>query len=343
MLEDYVDQGLPGLILLIRDSSGVWTGSAGMSDIGEDVSMQPCHTSKVASITKPFIATLVMMLVEEQVISLDDRVGEWISPEKLEGVENARNATIRQLMNHTSGVFDVISDDDFYLSVLNHPQKEWKPQELLGFVEDQSAYFSSGKGVHYSNTNYLLLSMVLEKATGKPHHQLLHNRILEPLNLENTVYHYHDDLPENTAQGYYDLYNDGDIRNLTNYNTGNGNGYNGIYSTVKDLQVFIEVLVRNQSLLEGGTVDQMLDFDVPVENGKKNGLGLYKDFIEHPAGTYAYGHRGRDLAYSGDMYWFPEEDYTMVTLVNYGADGESKLRPVYRAYLWEVVSVLVEK
>lgn len=341
ILADYTDKGLPGITLLIRDSSGVWTGSAGMADIEEGVPMDVCHISKVASITKPFMAALTLKLEKEAVLTLSDPVQKHVDEEKLEGIANAKKATIRQLLNHTSGVYDIVSDDDFYLAVLNQPKKEWDQEDLLEYVEDEPAYFARGTDVKYSNTNFLLLSMVIEGATGRSHFELLKEKIIDPLGLENTVYHPQQSLPGKTAQGYFDLYNNGQIVDVSNYNTGNGNGYNGIYSTVEDLQVFIEALLRDKTLLVNKQLAKMKDFN-RAETYREIGVGIMKDFQGHPAETYGLGHGGSDLAYSGEMYYFPEEDYTMVTLVNYGTNGESELGTVYEQYRSDVVEKLME-
>ncbi len=340
LLKEYHEKGLPGISLLIRDSSGLWIGSEGMADLEQDVPMRVCHISKVASITKPFMASLVMMLEKEGKLSLDDPISKYIKGNKLLNIENAKEVTIRQLMNHTSGIYDVISDDEFYLSVLDNPQKEWEHEELLEYVKGDNAYFPPGEDVQYSNSNYLLLSMVIERATRQTHFKVLKEKIIDPLSLSSTVYHPQQPLPANTAKGYFDLYNNGNILELSDYNTGNGNGYNGIYSTVKDLQVFIESLVRSKSLVGTKQLNKMQTFN-RAETYREIGLGLMKDFQDHPSNTYAIGHGGSDLAYSGEMYYFPQEDYTMVTLVNYGTNGDSELGEVYEAYRKDVVSVLM--
>ena len=338
LLRTYTNKGLPGIILLIRSYSGRWSGAAGMADIKGDVKMKPCHVSKVASITKPFIATLVLMLAEDGKLSLDDKVKTYIN-EDISKVANAQEATIRHLLNHTSGVYDIVSDDDFYLSVLNDPPHEWGAQELLTYLEDDEAYFKPGSDVKYSNTNYLLLSLVIEGATGRSHYKLLREKILDPLKMKNTVYHPQQELPGNTARGYYDLYNNGNIANLTNYNTGNGNGYNGIYSTVYDLQTFIEALFRSRSLLPEERLQQMQTFR-EAEAYPGIGLGVMQDFPEDSMSRYAVGHSGKDLAYSGEMWYFPQGDLTFISLVNYGFNGDSDLNPVYEAFRDSVVKVL---
>lgn len=338
LLRTYSNRGLPGITLLIRDSSGVWTGAAGRADIEQDVAMKPCHISKVASITKPFIGTLVMMLAEEDQLDLDQQITTYIK-EDVSDVANADRATVRQLLNHTSGIYDVVSDDPFYLAVLNDPTHEWEAEELLTYVEDDAPYAELGSEVQYANTNYLLLSLVIEGATGRSHYQLLQEKILQPLNLFNTVYHPQQSLPDQTARGYYDLYNNGNIADLTNYNTGNGNGYNGIYSNVRDLQTFIEALLRDKKLVSKQSLDQMQQFR-KEDSSRSIGLGLMQDFPDQHEASYGLGHGGKDLAYSGDLWYFPEEDLTFVTLVNYGLNGESDLKRVYKQYRDRAIQLL---
>jgi D-alanyl-D-alanine carboxypeptidase len=174
--------------------------------------------------------------------------------------------------------------------------------------------------------------MVINKVAGKNHSDLIHEFIIDPLGLKHTYYYWHDPLTENPAQGYFDLYNNGSICNLTNYNTGSGNGYAGIYSSVRDQMIFIEALVKNKTLLSQASLDKMMTFDMPEEEGTHRllGLGLYKDFIDRAdTSEYSYGHRGRDLAYSFDVNYFPKNQTTMALLVNYGTDGNSSLRPFF--------------
>jgi D-alanyl-D-alanine carboxypeptidase len=331
VLDAHVARGLPGISALIRDESGVWVGAAGKADISENIDMKPCTVSKACSITKTFIGTLTLKLVEEGKIKLDEPLTTYLSQEILDEVKNARESTVRMLLNHQTGIADVIDDNNFYLAVLNQPDRKWKPEELIRYVYGDEPEFSpAGSDETYSNTNYLLLVMVIEQATGQDHAKLLREKVIQPLNLENTAYYWHDPLPSYTAQGYFDLYNNGSILNVTNYNTGSGNGYGGLYSNVYDLQLFIEALVREKRVLSAPMLEEMLHFTKEVETyNRANGLGIFKDFLERAPEEYAYGHRGRDLGYTADMYWFPEKDRTMVYFVNYGTDAASDLKSVF--------------
>lgn len=331
ILNKYVDKGLPGVVLLIHDSNGLWIGAAGKADIKEGIPMSPCTVSKVASITKMFTGVLIMKLVEQGKIDLDARVSKYLPENKIKKVKNASESTVRQLMNHTSGIYDIITDQGFYLAVLNNAAHNWEPEELLKYAEKKEPYFAPGKDCFYSNTNFLLLSMILNEVTTKPHSQLMHDYIFQPLDLKHTYYFWHDPLPGNTAQGYFDLYNNGTICNVSNYNTGSGNGYGGIYADVYDLMKFIEALLVKKTLLSQQSLNQMLVFDQPLEpeTFRYTGLAIYKDFIDRDPSEFSYGHRGRDLGYSADLNWFPKKNTTMAMIVNYGTDGKSSLRPTF--------------
>jgi D-alanyl-D-alanine carboxypeptidase len=318
------------VVLLIEDSGGLWIGSAGKADIDKGIDMNPCTVSKVASITKLFIGTLMLKLQEEKVLDLDDKISMYIPEKLLKNVENAENCSIRQLLNHTSGIYDIISDKGFYLALLNNPQKKWQPDELLEFAYNKPAEFSLGAGISYSNTNFLLASLVIDYAMGRPHYEVLREKIIDPLRLKHTYYYPHDDLSEGTAQGYFDLYNNNHIENLTNYNTGSGNGYGGIYSTVNDLKIFIKALLVNKTVLTEASLKEMLTFtDEEEGTDRAFGMGIFKDFLDRAPDEYALGHRGRDLAYSADLFYFPKNGTTMAFLVNYGTNGKSSLKDLF--------------
>jgi len=335
LIDSYVKKGLPGIVLLVKDDNGFFIGASGMADISGNVPMQACHISKIASITKFMLAVAIMRLQEKGILSLEDPISKYIPANKLDKISNGNELlNIRNLLNHTSGFYEVIEDQKFYLQVLNDPAKLWNADDLLNYVYGKEAMFpfNPTDTAGYSNTNYLLLSMIVESATGLPHAQVIHNEVIDLLGMEDTYYFWHDPLPETgIAQGYYDLYNNGNLENLTQWNTGSGNGYGGIYSTVWDMYVFADALFVQKSLLTESSLNEMLIFHPTIESRKQLGVGCFKDFIDigDPDKEYAWGHRGRDLSYSADLFYFPHHNATMSLMVNYGTDGDSPLRPVF--------------
>lgn len=346
ILDKYISKGLPGIILLVKDDNGFYIGSAGMADIDKDIKMQPCHISKIASITKFMLGVAILRLQEKGVLSLDDPISKYLTETTLKHIKNGEEPiTIRNLMNHTSGFYDLIEDQGFYLQVLNDPAKHWETEDLLKYVYDKPAMFSFAPEdtAAYSNTNFVLLSMIIEKATGKSHSRVLHEEVIDELGLQDTYYFYHDELPEGrVAQGYYDLYNNGTIVNLSNWNTGSGNGYGGIYSTVWDMYLFADALFVKHTLLNEISLGQMLQFHHTVESRKHLGVACFKDFIDigEPR-DYAWGHRGRDLSYSADLFYFPNHNAIMALMVNYGTDGDSFLKPVFLEMRDEIAKLIV--
>jgi len=340
VIDKYIKLGLPGISILIEDSNGVWVGSGGYADIENNIPFTPCHISKAASITKLLVGTLTMKLQEEGKININDPISNYIDESILKKIKNAEGKTIRQLMNHTTGIFDVITSSEFYLAVLNNPNKTWRQEELLKYVYGVDGYeLNNPYPAHYSSTNTLLLSMCLEKATGVTHDKLLREKILDPLGMTSTFYQGRETIPTTAAQGYFDLHNNGTILNVSNLITGSGNGYGGIYSNVFDLHKFLKALLVEKTILTQNSLDSMQNF-VQEDDDFFTGLSIIKKFTNKPA--YGIGHTGRDLGYVADAFYFPQRNSYMVFFVNYGTDGESALKPVFFNFESELVDVLLQ-
>lgn len=134
IIDTYVAKGFPGISLHIQDDEGVWVGSSGFADIKEDIRFEPCHVSKAASITKIMVGALTMKLQEEGILDIDDPVSNYIDANILAKIEHPEGMTIKNLMNHTTGIADLINTTAFYLDVLNNPTKTWEPEELIIYI-----------------------------------------------------------------------------------------------------------------------------------------------------------------------------------------------------------------
>lgn len=345
ILEKYKKRGLPGIAVLLEDEDGVWVGSIGKADIANDIDFKPCTVSKVASITKMMFATAVFQLVEQGKVNLDDKVSKWIKADIIKHVKNSEKATLRDLLQHSSGIYDIINDGDFYLAVLNNPNKKWEAEELIRFAYDKPTsleYVTPAKKGSYSNTNTLLLTMCIEEITGEPHAKWMNELVINKAGLSSTLYHSHDRLPSNVAQGYYDLYNNGTIVNVSNLIIGNGHGYNGIYSNVLDLHKFIKALFIDKTLVSQASLDVMQTFIEDDETGNL-GVGLLQQYKAIFPNDMGIGHSGRDLGYSGDAHYFPTKNNRIfIDLVNYGTNGKTKLRQVFYDMKDEFVTELLK-
>jgi D-alanyl-D-alanine carboxypeptidase len=331
ILDTYVKKGLPGISALVRDESGTWVGYSGKADIDKNIPFTPCHPSKAASITKFMVGTLMMMMQEKGLININDPISKYVDADIIKKVKNADRVTIKNCMQHTTGFYDIITDSEFYLAVLNNPNKQWDAEDLLKYVYGKDPYFAPNEGVEYSNTNTIFVGMCLDKVLGYHHSKALREMIWQPLGMKDTYYQSRDGLANTVAQGYYDLYNNNTIVNVSNLITGSGNGYGGVFSTVYDLEKFMNAYYYDKTLVSEESMATMMTF---IPEGEQNNLGVgimqkFKNFSSH----LGIGHSGRDLGYSADLFAFPtRNDRLMIFFVNYGTDGDTALREVFREF-----------
>lgn len=346
LLDKYRQKGLPGISLLISDKNGTWVGATGKADIENNIDFVPATISKAASITKFFMSTLVFKLIEDSVHTglgygiINTKISHWIPSNIIDKLPNGNLVTLGQCMNHETGIPDVIEQDDFYLAVLNNPNKKWQPQELLQFIYNKKPLFYPSDSAIYSNTNTILIKMVIEAATGKSHADLLKKYILQPLALNHTFYQPYDALPNSVAQGYFDLYNNNTIVNVSNLVTGSGNGYGGLYSNVFDLFTFIKAVFINKTLISQQSLNIMQTYG-KEDDPNYYGYGIQKSFLNH-GNNYGIGHKGRDLGYTANLFYFPNAGVIQVLFVNYGTDSKSNLRQVFFDFQEELLNLTLQ-
>lgn len=157
----------------------IWRGVAGFSVPG--VPLDTAMRLGIGSITKSITATLLVRLAEQGRLSLDDSVGRWLP--RISHVDPA--ITVRQLLNHSSGVFDVTNAPGYRDSILADVNARWTPQRMLGLL--RPPLFPRGTGWSYSNTNYQLAGLVAEAAGGRPLHQLVRETLLNPIGVTTPV------------------------------------------------------------------------------------------------------------------------------------------------------------
>jgi D-alanyl-D-alanine carboxypeptidase len=341
ILKDYTQKGLPGISVLVEDEYGTWTGAAGMADIAAQVPFAPCTVNKLGSITKMMFASMVFQLAEQNLIDLDEPISKHLSKELIGRVNNASEASLRDLLGHKTGIYDLIADAGFYLAVVNQPNKKWTSEELIRFTYDQPADFPFKSTVKYSNTNTLLASMVIDaiKPAGKDHAAWMHTLVFQKLGLSNTYYHTHDPLPRETARGYFDLYQEGTLTDVSNMITGSGHGFTGVYSNVYDIHRFMRALFVDQTLVSKTSLQAMQQWSAP-DTTYDIGIGLLREYKN--TGYAGIGHTGGDLGYAAVAHIFPDRNNRMlIYCVNYGTNGDSRLRSVYAAFRDELANALL--
>lgn len=191
-VEAAVAAGVPGATVTARDGHGVWSATAGVGDTRTGAPRSPADRFRVASITKSFVATVLLQLEAEGRLSLDDSVDRWLPGVVRGHGHDGRRITVRQLLNHTSGIHDYLADPGFSSAYFTkegffrHRYDTLTPQDLVDLAMRHAPDFAPGTSWRYSNTNYVLAGMVIEEVTGRPYATEINRRIIAPLHLRAT-------------------------------------------------------------------------------------------------------------------------------------------------------------
>ncbi|KNE84016.1 MULTISPECIES: serine hydrolase domain-containing protein [Streptomyces] len=297
-MDAQVAAGLPGVLLQAVDRHGVWNGSSGVADLETERPRLPKDRFRVGSITKTFVATVLLQLEAERRIDLDDTVEQWL-PGVVRGNGNdGRKITVRQLLNHTSGLFDYTSDAAFAEKLfgpgfLEHRYDTWTPEQLVRVGTGHEPDFAPGTDWNYSNTNYILAGMVIERVTGEEYAEEIERRILRPLRLRATTVPGTDpDMPRPHGRAYSPLGGDPaeKIHDVTELNPSVAGAAGEMISTTGDLNRFYRALVRGKVLPDR----QLKAMLTTVETGEAGiehyGLGIYPQTLS--CGVAIWGHSG---------------------------------------------------
>jgi D-alanyl-D-alanine carboxypeptidase len=309
----------------------------GYGIIGRDETLVTSeHQFKIASITKTYVAVIILQLIEEGKLDYDDLAYTYLSDldyvrfeeiHQLDGVAYAKKITLEHLLRHTSGIGDIFTDKEtrFILSVLTHKKRMYdKPRIMKRFYKyklHKQPTNIPGEGYHYSDMNFMLLGMVAEQVTGQSLPQLIRERILEPLEMVNTYFEYYEQA-RGTKQQIDTYLNRINITKKinTSYEWGGG----GLVSTVSETGRFAKALFQGELFQHPETLDRMMDMGPTQVFGKNVAMGLFHYTID---GISFYGHGG---FYGSLMLHAPEEDITICIHVGqanaaidpYGVMGE---------------------
>lgn len=319
LLDEMTGDGVVGVEMSVyKNSSGMWLGAGGKADLHDDIDMKPCNKTRVGSTVKMFTATIVLKLQEEGKLDLDDKISDFLDGDNVSKIENADKATIRQMLHHSSGIYNYIQNLKFQTASLNDLIKEWHSSDLLKYACNQKPYFDPGEDVQYSNTNYILLGLLIEKVEGKPLYQVFEDRIIDPLGLTATQFAGNDPVPDGIVRGYIDLYSNLNVIESTYYSgwdyyTADG----GLISNAYDMNVFFRALMNGQ-IINSTSLNEMLTWKTPSEQDPEfweihYGLGIFKMTT---SGGVCYFHSGDAIGYYANMIWFPDDGTTIVYTAN---------------------------
>ncbi|MBI0297100.1 beta-lactamase family protein [Streptomyces sp. PRKS01-29] len=240
-----------------------WYGTAGAADIRSGRAVRPDDRFRAGSVTKAFVATVVLQLWAERRVELDAPIGRYL-PDLLPSAF-ARRITVAHLLHHTSGLPDHrgIPDDSTPESVLEHRWDRWTPREWVETVTHDPLKFAPGTAQEYRGINYVLLALIIEKLTAHPYGQEIQARVLRPMGLTRTLLPGQDPrLHGPHIHGYLRM-TDGSLRDVTVYNQSSAWGEGELVSTVDDLFRFQHALFSG-ALLPPHALDKL--FTLPPDS-----------------------------------------------------------------------------
>lgn len=301
-----------GLSAAIHFSDGnVWAGTSGISATNQP--LDSTYAFGIGSITKTVTSAAILQLADEQLLHLDDSLHEWVDTFSFINP----NITIRQLLRHQSGIYDVVTDPNFQDVLYQHQDSIWQLGDVVKtFIK--APYFQPGASWRYSNTNYILLGMIIEKATGMPYYEVFRERFMDNFNLTSFAMEPFETSPNPIAHPWLDLTGDGIVDDayqvLSNWEsfdaaTGPAGSY---YATPTDLSLWIWKMMRGELVSSNIWQQAVTTVSTTFQGNTRYGLGLMeRTFV----GRQAYGHGG-DSGYSGSAWYFPSLDISIVVLNN---------------------------
>ena len=315
-LDKYADsilvaQHLPGLII------GVWNDETkesylkgfGYSDIENKKPMSTSIPFRIGSITKTFVVTNVLQLVDKDLIDLNQKISFY-----LPNIPNGDIISVKMLCNMTSGYENYSATDYFQSIFATNPLKEWDKQELINLGTSEPLRFAPGTNVYYSNTNTLILAAIIEKVTGKTWEESIAQDILIPLHLNNTYFATKNDFPENGIQGYDINPSNFELTNVTtHYNVSWASAAGNMISTPEDLRKWATALVDG-TLLSQNTHQQRFFSNIEPMPGVIYGLGMFN------INSY-WGHNGGIPGYNSVLMRDPGKKITIFVMYNYFYDA----------------------
>jgi D-alanyl-D-alanine carboxypeptidase len=313
-LEQYDVKGASAAVILPDGS--IHCVTAGVSH--DTVTIKPEMLFATGSITKNFVAVLILQLAENGLLSLEDPLHKWLPP--YQHIDS--NITIRQLLNHTSGIFMFWENQQLWDDLIKYRDSVFTPEVVLTYLKEP--HFTRGNGFRYSNTNYMLLAMIATRATHSSLSAEFRKRFWQPLGLTNTYLSMEDQIPqERLAHVWGDNFKKGtELRDITflprTSHESISYGSSGIFTTPRDLAVWCMSLFTGK-ILENSSLHQMLKFNPDAAGSWCEGYGLGVFILKRGStnGEKAYGHGGGNIGTSAYMAYLPDYNATVVVMINF--------------------------
>jgi D-alanyl-D-alanine carboxypeptidase len=311
-LNDVVAAGVPGIIVRVQDPRrAARSYAAGVGDLATGAGLRPTAQFRIGSITKTFVATIVLQLVGQGRLTLDEPIAQ-----RLPGLlANGEQITVRQLLNHTSGLPDYTQNPDLFAGIVQN--RVWAPRELVTLAQKYPQEFAPGSAWAYSNTNYIVAGLLIEAITGRSLGRELDRRIFSPLRLDHTSFPVANaPLSGYYAHGYFSTEAiptaGGQPLDVTGYNPSHAWASGAIVSNAADLSTFYQALMSGK-LLAPALLREMKKTvaEDPTDPNTTLRYGLGLERVNDACGAN-WGHGGAIYGYQDMAYWNERTGRTVV-------------------------------
>ncbi|MEU9289904.1 serine hydrolase domain-containing protein [Streptomyces sp. NPDC048275] len=304
------EANVPGVTVgLWTPGQGSYVRSFGVADKSSGRKMSPDLYMRIGSETKTFTVTALLTLVDQGKVGLDDPIGKYV-----DGVPGGDTITLRELAGMRSGLFNYTEDPGFFTALTSDPQRPFTPQQLLDYSFKHPVLFPPGEKFDYSNTNLILLGLVVEKVGGLPIEDYLHKNVFAPAGLDHTLFPTDAEFPTPHAQGYTDQTASGKVEETADWNPSWAWAAGAIISDLQDLRVWARtvatgILPNGDTLISPATQKQRLITPPTTIPGAGYGLGIFnvQGWI---------GHNGSLPGYESLTIYLPSAQATLVVLLD---------------------------
>lgn len=296
--------GIPGVVVgLWMPGKGSYVRATGVADTATREPMAADSYVRIGSETKTFTVTALLELVDDHRVRLDDPISRYVP-----GVRNGDRITLRHLAEMRSGLFPYTADADFIHDLLSNPQRHFTPRELLAYGMKHRNTFEPGAQFQYSNSNLVLLGLVIEKVSGHRIEDVIRNRVLRPSHLRHTLFPTGPEFPDPHPRGYTDQTLSGETEDATDWNPSWAWAAGAMISDLQDLRRWAKIVATGE-LLSPATQAQRLRTLPTGIPGLSYGLGIFE------TGGWI-GHNGSLPGYETVTVYLPSQKATLVIMIN---------------------------
>ncbi|MET0595494.1 MAG: serine hydrolase domain-containing protein [Polyangiaceae bacterium] len=293
LADNAIAAGIPGVTLAIQAGDQTVTIARGVADSATGATMTPAHHVRMGSVAKSFLASIVLQLEDERKLSLSDTIES-----RLPGmVTGNKDATIEQVLRLQSGSFDHASDARYLTPYLEgHFDYAYTPQALIALSNDHPPVFAPGAQFNYSNTNYVIIGLIIEKITGKSLADVVAERITRPLGMNETTMPLGSEMEAPAAHGY--LVGMGDPIDVTGISASSAYGHGNAVSTPADMNRFYGALVAGK-VVNPSRLPDMFTPDARIDT--QYGIGVWAKDNFPPCSNWI-GHDGASPGFDNASY-----------------------------------------